>query len=764
MRIRRLYKTSALVLLVALLLTACNPSAIAPTAVPATPIPTAAAEPTPAPATQEPTTTPAPTSAAEPNASTDTNILDALYQRNADRFQSILLACPQRTYPIPDPAVSVKRPLDFGPFSSALLNVSPEQAAALDAAVAGKSIPEIQALMAGGQLSSEQLVLHYLARIQRYDEGRLNSVMELNPAALMIAQELDAERAAGAVRGPLHGIPVLIKDNIATGDGMHTTAGNYALKDWQATRDAFLVQQLREAGAVILGKNNLSEWANYTDPCTPNGFSALGGQTRNPHGPYDTLGSSSGSAVSVAAGLATVSVGSETAGSLVQPARANGVVGMRPSKGLISGDYIIPLEPSLDTAGPMGRSVTDVAVLLTALAAASPDDPRATDAAPLAGADFTQYLSLDEARNVRVGVVQLDRIALATLGDTFKNATPEEQAQLLEVIQPPLLGASATVVAALERQGIEVVLIKESELPPLNFAPQGALISYGFRNGINQFFGGLAVPAPIRSLDEVVATVNADPASRAPYGQRLVEASAASEVTSEQYAAAVRETRRLAEEWLAAVLPTYGVDVLMYGLFYNGLGPAGVPAINIPTGRSAGSQEPSGVIITGPRLSDHQLIAVGYALEQALDVQLEPDLETTIAQIDAVRPAPPLGVPPPTEELVRLRANPWQWRSYSGPTEEFAVENPAGYQLTFNSDATLAITADCNQAAGSYQGEGGKLTIELGPVTAAACPEGSRSEQFLALLGGAALYRFDGNDLIIELMADGGTLTFVAAP
>jgi amidase len=235
--------------------------------------------------------------------------LDTLYQRNNDRFGAIRAACPRYSFPLPDPAVSAKRPLDFGPFATALLNFGPEQAATLDTAVAGKSIPELQALMAAGQLSSEQLVLHYLARIQRYDEGRLNAVMELNAAALTIAQERDAERAAGTVRGPLHGIPVLLKDNIATGDGMHTTAGNYALKGWQPSRDAFLVTQLREAGAVILGKNNLSEWAFYTDPCAPSGFSALGGQTRNPHGPYDTLGSSSGSAVAVAANLTTVSVG-----------------------------------------------------------------------------------------------------------------------------------------------------------------------------------------------------------------------------------------------------------------------------------------------------------------------------------------------------------------------------------------------------------------------------------------------------------------------
>ncbi|NTU85822.1 MAG: hypothetical protein HGA45_41910, partial [Chloroflexales bacterium] len=523
---------------------------------------------------------------------------------------------------------------------TALLNFSPEQAAQIDAAIDGKTVPEIQTLMAGGQLSAEQLTLYYLARIQRYDEGRLNAVMELNPEALMIAQDLDAERAAGTVRGPLHGIPVLLKDNIATAVPMHTTAGNYALKDWQADRDAFLVAQLREAGAIILGKNNLSEWANYTDPCMPSGFSALGGQTRNPQGAYDTLGSSSGSAASVAAELTTVSVGSETAGSLLQPARINGVVGMRPSKGLVSGDSIIPLEPTLDTAGPMGRSVTDVAVLLTALAAASDSsDPNAASAEALAGTDFTKYLSLDEARNVRVGVVQFDSTISSTLqqvGQDFAALPPEAQQEALDLGGPLVQAATQQVIAALEAQGIEVVIIKESELPPTLPGIHTALIRYGFHDGISRFFSGVPQPAPISSLTDAVTIVNEDAAARAPYGQRHVEDAATTAITAEQYAAAVRGAREIAEQSLAAAMSAYNVDVMMYGTFYTAFGPAGVPAISIPVGRVAQSGEPTAVYITGPHLADAKLIAVGYALEQALGVRLTPDLEATVRQIDAV--------------------------------------------------------------------------------------------------------------------------------
>ncbi len=634
-------RIAALTLLTALLLAGCGPSATAPTAGPAAEAPTAApaAEaPTAAPAaapTEDPSAMPAATAPAGAGASeADGATLVELYQTAKAFIGPAMAACPAKTYPRPDPATSVKRPLDYAPYSTALLNFSPELAATIGAAIDGKRIPELQALMADGQLTSEQLVLYYIERIQRYDEGRLNSVMELSPQALTIAQELDAERAAGTVRGPLHGIPVMLKDNIATGDGMHTTAGNYALKDWQADRDAFLVQQLREAGAIILGKNNLSEWANYTDPCMPSGFTSLGGQTRNPHGAYDTLGSSSGSAASVAAGLTTVSVGSETAGSLVQPARANGVVGMRPSRGLVSGDYIIPLEPSLDTAGPMGRSVTDVAVLLSALAAVDPNAPASADVAALADTDFTQYLSLDEARKLRVGVIIPDR-GLGLPAEELAAAPPEELTKLLGALPPEFLLPNAQILELLKSQGIEVVFILESKLPVIVADVHVAYMDYGFREGVSSLFSSVGAPAPISSLAEAATVVNEDKAARAPYGQRHVETAVATTITAEQYAAALRAAEQAGDEWVAA-LKANNVDVFMYGAFYTGIGPTGVAAINVPTGRKADTGEPTGVVIAGPRFSDAKLIALAYAIEQGLNLQLAPDLDKTVTEIDAV--------------------------------------------------------------------------------------------------------------------------------
>jgi amidase len=569
-----------------------------------------------------------------------------LRDTNLSAVMEAIGACPARTFPIPNSASNAKRALDFTPFVEAMAALSAEQVAAIDGAISGKTLPEIQALLDAGDFTSEQLVLYYLQRIQQYDVDALNSVMALNPDALAIARRLDAERASGAGRGALHGIPVLLKDNIATGDQMATTAGSYALKDWQATRDAFLVQQLRAAGAVILGKANLSEWAGHLDPCAPNGFTAMGGQTRHPYGPFDPLGSSSGSAVSVAAGLTSVSVGTETAGSLVQPARTSGVVGMRPSQGLVSRDYVVPLEANLDTPGPIGRSVTDVAILLTALAGADANDPKTADAAALADTDFTQSLSAEAAQGLKVGVVQFDLTAARTFmaagavtPEELDAMTPEDWQDMTDTLAAAgqLPGAATQeVIDALRSQGVEVVVIKESELPQALTNPELALLDFGHQDAVDRFLTNLDAPAPISSLAEAVASGDEDPANRIPYGQRYLEWSVNNPTTAEEYAAAVAAAQAIASDWLKGLLQAYGVDVLMMGTSYTEAGPAGVPALNIPIGVNPATGEPLGVYLTGDYLSDAQLLAVGYALEQALNLQLRPDLDTTLQQIKAV--------------------------------------------------------------------------------------------------------------------------------
>ncbi len=329
-------------------------------------------------------------------------------------------------FPLSEPRYTAKRPRDLLPFGPALAGFAPEQAQAIEELLRGKTIPEIQELLDTGQLNSTLLVTYYVDRIRRFDLNNFNSVLTLNPDALEIAATLDRERAAGQVRGPLHGIPLLIKDNIATGDSMPTTAGAYALRDWHSERDAFLVKQLRDAGAIILGKSNLSEWANFMDPNMPNGFSTLGGQTRHPYGPFDPSGSSSGSGVATAANFAVAAIGTETQGSIISPSESNSIVGLKTSLGLVSRDRIVPLVDWMDVPGPMARSVTDAAILLTALVGRDAGDPATAAATALAGFDFTSMLDLEKARALRVGAFVVDDSAAQTLLDQ-ENAGAERR-------------------------------------------------------------------------------------------------------------------------------------------------------------------------------------------------------------------------------------------------------------------------------------------------------------------------------------------------
>jgi amidase len=511
-------------------------------------------------------------------------------------------------FPIPEPDYNSKRPRDFTPFESALSALSPERIAELDGLVLEKTIPDLQALMDSGKLTSEELVTYYLSRIQRFDVDKLNSVMELNPDALEIARALDAERASGSLRGPMHGIPVLVKDNIATGDKMHTTAGAYAMRDWQADRDAFLVQQLRAVGAVILGKANLSEWANYSDPDTPNGFSTLGGQTRHPYGPFDPFGSSSGSAVSVAANFVTVSVGTETQGSLIKPAESNGIVAIKTSRGLVSGDYIIPLVDWMDVPGPMGRTVTDVAILLTAMSGVDEKNPVTADAAELAGVDFTQFAMAGAADGKRVGIF--------ISGEKYAAEDDTTARQVGEI---------------LSAQGVEVVEIPAEESP---HSPEVTkVLEYGFRDSLNRFLTNLGSEVTIGTLVDVVAINNEDPDNRVPYGQGYVTGSLNTTMTADEYAELMRKNHEAAAASLRQVFDKYNVDAIIAGVQVYAA--AGYPAITVPNGLEESGQ-PVGVTIIGDFLGEPDLIAIAYAYEQAQHGRVEPDLEATLVEIGSV--------------------------------------------------------------------------------------------------------------------------------
>lgn len=534
-------------------------------------------------------------------------------------------------YPRPEPNYTGKVKRDFTPFATALEAYTPEQAAARDAVVSGKTIPELQTLMDSGELTSVDLVVYYLERIQRYDVDKLNSVLELNPDVLTIAQSLDDERAAGTVRGSMHGIPVLLKDNIATGDQMHTAAGAAAMLDWDPARDAFLVSQLREAGAVVLGKANLSEWANYIDPCAPNGFSTNGGQTQNPYGPFETFGSSSGSAVSVAADLATVSVGTETQGSIITPAGINSVVGLKPTMGMVSRDYVIPLLPQQDVPGPMGRTVTDVAVLLSAMTGVDEND-FTTSNNTLAGTDFTQFLTPESVDGVKVGLPVWNDEAFEEYFANNDFTDEETQASLREAFEPENEPIRA-LGNLLEEAGMTVVEFPKTKTLQ-NATDIETRLEYGYKEAINSFLADLGADAPVGSLEEIIAFNNEDAANRAPYGQGYLEGSQETAVTAEEFASLSQQDNGLALNALDLIFQNYDVDVILSdaGQLYA---PAGYPALAVPAGYDEDGT-PQGVVFVGGFLSEPQLLAVAYAYEQATNARVTPDLEATMTLIESI--------------------------------------------------------------------------------------------------------------------------------
>jgi len=339
--------------------------------------------------------------------------------------------------------------------------------------------------MAAGTLTARGLTEHYLARIEALDRHgpALRSVLELNPDALAIATALDAERAHTGSRGPLHGIPVLIKDNIETADHTMTTAGSLALEGWYAPTDAPCIATLRAAGAVILGKANLSEWANFRSTHSSSGWSGRGGQTRNPYALDRTpSGSSSGSAVAVSANLCTVAVGSETDGSIVSPASVNGVVGIKPTLGLVSRRGIVPLSHSQDTAGPIARTVYDAAALLSAIQSVDPQDPASADVPASIEKDYTQFVQADGLRGARLGIAR----------QFFEDNT--------------LLNRYLdTCVAQLKAAGAIIVDPANLTLPSTVSEAEFAVLLYDYKADLNAYLAKLPSHVPVHSMTELIA-------------------------------------------------------------------------------------------------------------------------------------------------------------------------------------------------------------------------------------------------------------------
>ena len=470
-------------------------------------------------------------------------------------------------------------------------------------------VAEQKAAMEAGKASSVSLTKGYLDRIRKIDD-RIHAVIVTNPDALKIATARDRERKAGKVRGPLHGIPVLLKDNIATGDAMPTTAGSLALAGVKATRDAFIAARLREAGAVILGKTNLSEWANMRSNRSTSGWSGVGGQTRNPYAlDRNTSGSSSGSAAAAAASLATLTIGTETDGSIVSPSAICGIVGMKPTVGLVSRSGIIPISSSQDTAGPMVRSVSDCAYLLTVIAANDPEDA-ANTGRPL---DYTKALTRDGLQGMRIGVAR----------SNF-NRNPAVQA---------LIDRQLLVLKELGATLIDPVTIpntaktRESELE---------ILLSEFKPGLAHYLKEYAPHAPVKSMADVIAFNEKERARSLRYfGQEwLLAANAKPGLEAKPYLDALANNQKFGrEEGIDQVMREHQLDALVApttGLawlidYINGdassggfAGPAavaGYPHITVPAGYLHGL--PVGLSFVGGAYSEAALIGMAYAYEQA---------------------------------------------------------------------------------------------------------------------------------------------------
>lgn len=490
-----------------------------------------------------------------------------------------------------------------------------------EAELSDPTIDELQQALTQGRWTSVDLVAFYRRRIGEIDRAgpRLNSVLELNPDADRIAADLDRERRHGRTRGPLHGIPILLKDNIDTHDRMMTTAGSLALLGSVAPRDAFLVERLRAAGVVILGKTNLSEWANFRGSQSSSGWSGRGGQTRNPHvTDRDPSGSSSGSAVAVAANLCAAAVGTETDGSIVSPASHCGVVGLKPTVGLISRSGVIPISSSQDTAGPMARCVADVAALLGGLVGEDTQDPASTASAARAQRDYTQFLSADGLLGVRVGV-------LRGQFKVHRRADPHYEQSLTVISQ-----SGGTLVDPVQLPSFGEVGAAEYQV-----------LLHEFKVGVNAYLANLGPHAPVKSLAEVIA-FNEREAVRelSCFGQEtLVKAEATSGLEAPQYLAAKERCRRWRDD-LAAAFVKLGVDVLVAPtagpagtldalLGDHGRGGsssfaavAGFPSITVPCGAVEGL--PVGLSFIAGAWQEPKLLAVAYAFEQATRARIRP--------------------------------------------------------------------------------------------------------------------------------------------
>lgn len=508
---------------------------------------------------------------------------------------------------------------------SRLMDASTRTADVLD----DLTIPIAQSEIAAGRLSSRVITEHYLMRIRTLDADgpRVNSVIEVNPDALALADAADAARLSGRTIGPLHGMPILLKDNIDTADRMSTSAGSLALADHRARRDAGVVQKLRASGAVILGKTNLSEWANFRGNKSSSGWSGRGGQTRNPHAlDRSPCGSSSGSGAAVAADFCLAAIGTETDGSVVCPASINGIVGLKPTVGLVSRSGIIPISSSQDTAGPMARTVRDAAYLLNGMVGRDTADGATRGAPSSLPTDYTRNLERDGLRGMRIGVARNYFGFDARVDQLMENA-----------------------IRLMRDRG--AVIIDNASVPSADkYGPQELeVLLHEFKAGLNAYLGALPESLPVHSLAELILWNERHRDRELQwFGQELLtQAQKRGPLSSQAYRKAREICQRLSRrEGIDAVMrrtrsdvligptggPAWSIDLVNGDHFGGGVSTApavaGYPHLTVPAGMVSGL--PVGISFFGGPWSEEKLFRAGFAFEQATAYRVRPSFASTI--------------------------------------------------------------------------------------------------------------------------------------
>lgn len=483
-----------------------------------------------------------------------------------------------------------------------------------DSSIDEMTVVQMQSAMEAGRLTSRALVDHYLKRIEEIDRGgpTLRSIIEVNPDAGSIADRLDAERKAGKTRGPLHGIPMVIKDNIDTADRMMTTAGSLALEGSIAPQDAFVVERLRAAGVVILAKTNLSEWANFRSTRSTSGWSGRGGQVRNPYVlDRNPCGSSSGTGAAVAASLAAIGVGTETDGSIVCPSAANGIVGIKPTVGLVSRSGIIPISMTQDTAGPMARTVADAAVLLAHMVGLDPKDPTTRGAR---GGAYVRALNANALKGARIGVARR----------RYFGYSPKTDAVIDDAI------------ALMKTRG--AVIVDPADIPTAGQLDdcEFEVLLFEFKDGLNAYLKSLGPDAKVKSLEELIAFNKREAEREMPYfGQEILEmAQQKGALDSPAYRKAHTTCRvRARSAGIDAVMAKYRLDAIVaptgspawpidlvngdhfIGASSSPAAIAGYPNITVPAGFV--QELPVGISFFGSAWTEAKLIGLAYAYEQA---------------------------------------------------------------------------------------------------------------------------------------------------